>query len=125
MLLLRKPPDRQYHPIKAHEIHRSKRLVVVGCSFEHHESDSTICLGITLILTENNLGVIKASYLSFPSIKLTRGLVAQRLFRVPPCRKGNIRSQISMLSPGTEPRPYAAQQSASPATRWVSRQNDQ
>ncbi|GFT50890.1 hypothetical protein TNCV_1148171, partial [Trichonephila clavipes] len=44
-----------------------------------------------------------ASHLS--STNHTRGLVARRLFRVPPCRKGTIHLQTSMSS-GFEPSLY-------------------
>ncbi|GFW55163.1 hypothetical protein TNCV_115491 [Trichonephila clavipes] len=40
------------------------------------------------ILVENTLGWSEASHLSSPSTNHTRGLVARRLFTVPPCREG-------------------------------------
>ncbi|GFT59068.1 hypothetical protein TNCV_186481 [Trichonephila clavipes] len=40
--------------------------------------------------------------LSSPSTNLTRELAARLLFRVPPCREGTFRLQISMPSPGFE-----------------------
>ncbi|GFW03498.1 hypothetical protein TNCV_3020101 [Trichonephila clavipes] len=49
-----------------------------------------------------------ASHLSSLSTSLTRRLAAQRLFRVVPCREGTIHLQISMPSPGFEPRPYGS-----------------
>ncbi|GFS63546.1 fibroblast growth factor receptor-like 1 [Trichonephila clavipes] len=51
-----------------------------------------------------------ASDLSFPSINLTRGPAARRLFRVPPCHEGTIHLQTSMPSPGFKPRPYGTAQ---------------
>ncbi|GFV64830.1 uncharacterized protein TNCV_809271 [Trichonephila clavipes] len=48
----------------------------------------------------------EAPCLSSPSINLTRGLAARRLFIIPPCREGTIQLQISMPSPEFEPRPY-------------------
>ncbi|GFU64968.1 hypothetical protein TNCV_4460311 [Trichonephila clavipes] len=39
-----------------------------------------------------------ASHLSSPPTNHTRGLAAQRLFRVPPCRKDTIHLQTSMSS---------------------------
>ncbi|GFT73966.1 hypothetical protein TNCV_4895821 [Trichonephila clavipes] len=52
-----------------------------------------------------HLGVVRDSHLSSPSTNLTRGLVARRLFKVPPCREGTIHLQTSMSSPGFEPSP--------------------
>ncbi|GFW43829.1 hypothetical protein TNCV_2854621 [Trichonephila clavipes] len=49
-----------------------------------------------------------ASHLSSSSTNLTRGLVAQLLFKVPPCREVTIHSQISMPSPGFEPSPICS-----------------
>ncbi|GFV83325.1 hypothetical protein TNCV_1900511 [Trichonephila clavipes] len=64
-----------------------------------------------------------ASHLSSPSTNHTRGLVARRLFRVPPCRKGSIHLQTSMSSPGFEPSPYTTAVSvANHYSGWVTRQ---
>ncbi|GFW15825.1 uncharacterized protein TNCV_1545591 [Trichonephila clavipes] len=52
-------------------------------------------------------GWLEASHLTSSSTNHTRGLAARRLFRVPPCRKGTIRLQTSMSSPGFEPSPYS------------------
>ncbi|GFX56690.1 hypothetical protein TNCV_494381 [Trichonephila clavipes] len=46
-----------------------------------------------------------ASHLSSHSTNFMRGHAAPPLFRVPPCRNGTTHSQISMSSPGFEPRP--------------------
>ncbi|GFX23293.1 hypothetical protein TNCV_1558921 [Trichonephila clavipes] len=48
----------------------------------------------------------RASYLSCPSTNLTRGLAAQWLFRAPPCHKGTMHLQTSMISLGFELRPW-------------------
>ncbi|GFT74059.1 hypothetical protein TNCV_3707911 [Trichonephila clavipes] len=55
-----------------------------------------------------------------PSTNHTRGLVARRLLRVPPCRKGTIHLQTSLPSPGFEPSPYGTAVSvANHYTGWV------
>ncbi|GFX96208.1 hypothetical protein TNCV_2290961 [Trichonephila clavipes] len=47
------------------------------------------------------------SRLSFPSINLTKRLIARCLFRVPPSRKGmGVHLQTSMSSPGFEQKSY-------------------
>ncbi|GFV64812.1 hypothetical protein TNCV_809091 [Trichonephila clavipes] len=103
LLLLLKPPDRQQHQTKVHEIHRGF-TPVVSLSFEHHAGDSMILLCSTSILRENTLK--EASNLSSPSTNLTRGLVARRLLRILPCRKGTIHLQASIPSLRFKPRPY-------------------
>ncbi|GFW44676.1 hypothetical protein TNCV_4482211 [Trichonephila clavipes] len=50
-------------------------------------------------------GWLWSSHLSSLSINLTRGLVARRLFKVPPCREGTIYLQTPMSTPGFEPCP--------------------
>ncbi|GFX97471.1 hypothetical protein TNCV_2840311 [Trichonephila clavipes] len=72
-------------------------MSVVIRSFEHHTDDSTIWLFSTLILRENTLGVVRG----LPSHERTC-----QLFRVPPCHKGTLHLQKSMLSSGFEPGPY-------------------
>ncbi|GFU66631.1 uncharacterized protein TNCV_3111151 [Trichonephila clavipes] len=62
------------------ETERESRL-----SFDHHASDSTICLFSIPIWREITREVVRD--LSPPSTNLTRGLVDRRLFRVPPCRE--------------------------------------
>ncbi|GFU74112.1 hypothetical protein TNCV_1642361 [Trichonephila clavipes] len=74
-------------------------LVGESLSFEFHAGDSTILLGSTPISREGSLGVVRG----LPP--LTRGLVPQRLFRVPPCREGTVHLQTSMPSPGFKPWP--------------------
>ncbi|GFV05364.1 hypothetical protein TNCV_225751 [Trichonephila clavipes] len=54
----------------------------------------------------------RAFHHSSPFTNLMRGLVARRLFGVPPCRKGTIHLQTSMPSPGFEPTPYGTVQYA-------------
>ncbi|GFW87915.1 hypothetical protein TNCV_1360181 [Trichonephila clavipes] len=70
---------------------------------KHHASDKTIWLGNFPILWKNILEVIRA-YLS--STSLMRGFGAPRLFRVPSCRRGTMRFQTSIPSPGFELKPY-------------------
>ncbi|GFW88039.1 hypothetical protein TNCV_217111 [Trichonephila clavipes] len=79
---------------------------VVIRSFEHHTCDSTIWLISTPILRENSWGWSGASRPSNPSTNHMRGLAAQRLIRVPQCRKGTIHLQTSMSSPGFERSKY-------------------
>ncbi|GFT05267.1 hypothetical protein TNCV_123031 [Trichonephila clavipes] len=55
---------------------------------------------------EHSGGGKRPPHLSSPSINLTRGLAARRLFRVPPCHAGTIHLQTSMSSPGFEPSLY-------------------
>ncbi|GFV37171.1 hypothetical protein TNCV_1720931 [Trichonephila clavipes] len=74
-------------------------------SFEHHTGESTIWLVPTPILREDTWEWSGASHFSTPSTNHTRGLATRQLFRVPPCRKGNIHLQTSMSSPGFEPSP--------------------
>ncbi|GFU68989.1 hypothetical protein TNCV_3398761 [Trichonephila clavipes] len=52
---------------------------------------------------ENTVGVIRDLPPVFPFHHHTRGLVARRLFRVPPCRQGTVHLQTSMPSPGFQP----------------------
>ncbi|GFV48103.1 hypothetical protein TNCV_3027861 [Trichonephila clavipes] len=94
---------------------------VVIRSFEHHPGDSLFWLCPTPILRENTLWMARgASHLYSPSIYLTRGLVARRLFRVPPCRKGTLHLQTSMSSSVLEPSPYGTAVSvANHYTGWV------
>ncbi|GFS47148.1 hypothetical protein TNCV_2053261 [Trichonephila clavipes] len=47
------------------------------------------------------------THLSSPSTHLTRGLVARRLFKVPPCREGTINLKTSMSSRDSNPDPTA------------------
>ncbi|GFX46195.1 hypothetical protein TNCV_2298441 [Trichonephila clavipes] len=61
---------------------------------------------MAVLAREKTLGWSGAFHLSFPSTNHAKGLVARRLFRVPPCRKGTIHLQTSMSSPGFEPSPY-------------------
>ncbi|GFY25500.1 hypothetical protein TNCV_2486201 [Trichonephila clavipes] len=56
------------------------------------------------MLKENALGCLGATHLSSTSTNLTRGLVAQRLFKLPPYREGTIHLQTSIPSLGFEPR---------------------
>ncbi|GFY19401.1 hypothetical protein TNCV_4127881 [Trichonephila clavipes] len=81
-------------------------MPVVSCSFEHHADDNTTWLGSTPILRENIRRWSEASQLSSPSTNLMRELAARWLFRVPPCHKGTIHLQTSMLAPEFEPMPY-------------------
>ncbi|GFT87620.1 hypothetical protein TNCV_3866521 [Trichonephila clavipes] len=79
---------------------------VVSRSFEHHTGDGTIWLGSSTNLEEEHSeGGQEASHLSTSSTNPTRGHAAQRLCRVPPCRKGTIHLQTSMTSPRFEPSP--------------------
>ncbi|GFV46651.1 hypothetical protein TNCV_4226661 [Trichonephila clavipes] len=92
---------------EAHATHHSKGLActpVVSRSLEHNVGDSTFWLISTPFLRENTLGASGAFHISSPSINLTRGLAARRLFEVPPCREGTIHLQTSMPSPGLKPR---------------------
>ncbi|GFU06304.1 hypothetical protein TNCV_4765971 [Trichonephila clavipes] len=99
-------------------------MPVVSRSFEHHTGDSTICLVSTQILREDTWRLSGASHLSTRSTNHTRGLTAQRLFNVPPCRKGTIPLQTSMSSPGFEPSPYGTAVSVTnPYTGWATRIN--
>ncbi|GFU88869.1 hypothetical protein TNCV_4445441 [Trichonephila clavipes] len=54
-----------------------------------------------------------------PATNFTRGLVARRLFRVPPCYEGTIHLQTSMSSPGFESRPYGTAVSVDHYTGWA------
>ncbi|GFW33316.1 hypothetical protein TNCV_2859931 [Trichonephila clavipes] len=72
--------------------------------FEHHAGDSTFWLGSTPILKVvpgDGQGLPPL----FPSVNLTRGLVARRLFRVPPCHESTTHLQTSMPSLRYESRP--------------------
>ncbi|GFX48818.1 hypothetical protein TNCV_902001 [Trichonephila clavipes] len=85
---------------------RDRCTPVLSPNSEHYTGDNRFLLGSTLISRENVLEVVGASHHSSPSINLMRGLGAQRLFRVPPCRKSTIHLQTSMPSLGLKPRPY-------------------
>ncbi|GFY02989.1 hypothetical protein TNCV_979941 [Trichonephila clavipes] len=62
------------------------------------------------------------SHLSSLSTHLTRGLVARRLFRVPPCRESTIHLQTSMPSLGFKSRPYPTAVSVTNSyTGWMAR----
>ncbi|GFW52517.1 hypothetical protein TNCV_404451 [Trichonephila clavipes] len=91
-------------------------MPVVSFSFEHHAGDSTILLSFTKSLRENTVRVVKGPPHSFRFTNLMRG----RLFRVPPSREETIHLQISMPSPGFEPRPYGTRDSfINHCTGWV------
>ncbi|GFW51643.1 uncharacterized protein TNCV_4213191 [Trichonephila clavipes] len=79
-------------------------IVVVVVSFPkgRKERDNSLCRSIshTKILT-----VTEGRKVARASDSLTRGLVARRLFKVSPCREGTKHLQISMSSPGFEPKP--------------------
>ncbi|GFT23509.1 CCHC-type domain-containing protein [Trichonephila clavipes] len=65
-------------------------------------------------------GGLGASHLSSSATKLTRGLAAQRLFRIPQFRKGTTHLKASISSPGFEPRPYGTAVSfANHYTGWA------
>ncbi|GFW32046.1 hypothetical protein TNCV_2600721 [Trichonephila clavipes] len=101
----------------------SKGLVftpVVSLSFEHHASDTTIFLGFTPVLTENILGVVRGLPPLFPFHQPhERDSTA---IRRPSCHEGTIHLQISMPSPGFEPRPYGTAISATNhCTGWVAK----
>ncbi|GFT11237.1 hypothetical protein TNCV_1143751 [Trichonephila clavipes] len=93
---------------------------VVSRSFEHHTGGSTIWLDSAQFRGRTLWGWSEASRLSSPSINLTRGIAARRLFRVPSCRAGTIHLQTSMSSPGFEPSPYGTAVSvANHYTGWT------
>ncbi|GFW48564.1 hypothetical protein TNCV_3838991 [Trichonephila clavipes] len=97
-------------------------MPVVSCSFEHHAGVNTIWLGSTPILRVNIQRWSEAFQFSSPSTNLTRELAARWLFRVPPCHKGTLHLQTSMLSPGFEPRPYNTTVSATNYyIRWAAK----
>ncbi|GFU31728.1 hypothetical protein TNCV_1176081 [Trichonephila clavipes] len=84
----------------------------------HHARDRTFLLGSTLILRES---ILKswASHFSSPSINITRGLAALPC-RVLSYRKGTVRLQTYMSSPGFEPRPSSkAVGVTNPYTGWA------
>ncbi|GFT42340.1 hypothetical protein TNCV_1786361 [Trichonephila clavipes] len=64
-------------------------------------------------------GGSRVSHLSSPATNLTSGLAARRLFRVPPCREGTIHLQISMSSPGFEPRAYGTAVNVTNHFTWM------
>ncbi|GFT87239.1 hypothetical protein TNCV_2310341 [Trichonephila clavipes] len=71
------------------------------------------------ILKENNPESGKRPPTSLPT-NLKRGLVAQRLFRVPQCREGTIHLQTFIPSPGFELRPCGTAVSVTNHyTRWA------
>ncbi|GFX96592.1 hypothetical protein TNCV_1442661 [Trichonephila clavipes] len=59
------------------------------------------------------------SHLSSPTTSLATGLVAQWLFRVPPCRNDTIHLRTSMPSPGFEPRQDSTVSIANHYTEWT------
>ncbi|GFV42041.1 hypothetical protein TNCV_1569081 [Trichonephila clavipes] len=81
-------------------------MPVVSRSFEYHTGDRTILLSFTPILKgtpwERESGTF---HLSSPSTNLTRGLVARRLLKVPPCRENTIHLQHPCLLRDSKPRP--------------------
>ncbi|GFT94304.1 hypothetical protein TNCV_4376091 [Trichonephila clavipes] len=97
-------------------------MPVVSCSFEHHAGDNTICLGSTPIFRENIRRWSEAVQLSYPSTNFTRELAVRSLFRVPPCRKGTIHLQTSMLFRDLNPG-RTTQQSVSLTTASGGQQN--
>ncbi|GFU83803.1 hypothetical protein TNCV_1694731 [Trichonephila clavipes] len=86
-------------------LQKTKCTPTVSRSFDNH-AGNTIWLVSILILKEKTKNWPGASHLSSPSTKLTRGLEARWLFRVPPCHEVTVHLQTSMPSPGLEPRSY-------------------
>ncbi|GFV38101.1 hypothetical protein TNCV_3829481 [Trichonephila clavipes] len=91
----------------AHEIHHGKELHV------------RLSLVVALSSIQYNLAQFHPNFegehpkgglgvyrLSSPFINLARGLAAQRLFRVTPCRKRTIHLQTSTPFQGFKPKPY-------------------
>ncbi|GFW80526.1 ilGF domain-containing protein [Trichonephila clavipes] len=83
-------------------------MPVVSLSFEHHEGDSTILLNSTPVLRENTLGCSGSpiSLLLPPTSREDLRIDGYLQRWLPPCCEGTIHLQISMPSPGFEPRSY-------------------